>query len=74
MLKMPAKGIDELNDAVIDADRRKQLEKGLLAAIDEVERGECATWHPGEAHTLLQDLIRQRSMLRDHHTEDENTQ
>jgi hypothetical protein len=41
-------------------ERKEAIEKMLLVAIDQIERGECEPWKPGDAHRQLDELIRQR--------------
>jgi hypothetical protein len=38
-----------------DKDRVEQL---LLQAVDQIDRGECAPWQPGEGRRILDDVIR----------------
>jgi Arc/MetJ-type ribon-helix-helix transcriptional regulator len=48
-----------LNVALV-AERRAEIDQKLLEAVDQVERGECAPWQPGDARKLLQEIVRQR--------------
>ncbi len=42
------------------AEKRAEIDQKLLEAIDEIERGECAPWQPGDASKLLQEIVRER--------------
>lgn len=37
---------------------REEIDRKLLEAIDEIDRGECTPWHPGDAGKLLQEINR----------------
>jgi Arc/MetJ-type ribon-helix-helix transcriptional regulator len=53
--------VQGLLDAAIRAECRARIEKELLVAMDEIDRGECAPWNPEEDRKLLQELIRERT-------------
>lgn len=53
--------MQRLLNLAMRAEVREQVEKDLLEAIDDIDRGDCAPWQPGEHRKLLQELLRQRS-------------
>lgn len=52
--------VHALFDVAIRAEQRSAIDKQLLDALEEVERGECAPWQPEEDRKLLQAMILQR--------------
>ena len=47
--------------AALLAERRNEIDQKLLEAMDEIDRGECTPWQPGDARKLLDEITRQRS-------------
>jgi Arc/MetJ-type ribon-helix-helix transcriptional regulator len=52
--------VQALIDIAILAETRAHVDQALLEAVDQVERGECIPWEPGESRRLLHEMIRQR--------------
>jgi putative addiction module CopG family antidote len=52
--------VQALLDVAIRFETRAEINKKLLASIEQIERGECAPWDPAEDRKLLQEMIRQR--------------
>ena len=53
--------VQALVSVAILAETRGEIDQKLLEAVDQIERGECAPWQPGEGRRLLQEMIRQRN-------------
>jgi Arc/MetJ-type ribon-helix-helix transcriptional regulator len=52
--------VHALFNVALVAEKRAEIDQKLLEAIDEIERGECAPWQPGDASKLLQEIVRER--------------
>jgi Arc/MetJ-type ribon-helix-helix transcriptional regulator len=52
--------VHALFNAALVAERRAEIDQKLLDALDEIDRGACAPWQPGDAGKLLQEIVRQR--------------
>jgi Arc/MetJ-type ribon-helix-helix transcriptional regulator len=52
--------VQALLDVAIRVESRAEIDKKLLEALDQIERGECAPWNPAEDRKMLQEMIRER--------------
>lgn len=50
-----------LFDVAILGQKRQEVDQMLLVAVDQIERGECSPWQPGESKKMLDEIIRQRN-------------
>jgi Arc/MetJ-type ribon-helix-helix transcriptional regulator len=39
-------------------EEKERIDQLLLEAVDQIERGECAPWQPGEGRKILDEVIR----------------
>jgi Arc/MetJ-type ribon-helix-helix transcriptional regulator len=52
--------VHALFEVALLAERRDEVDRLLVEAIDEIDRGEVAPWQAGDAQKLLQELAHQR--------------
>ena len=50
--------ISALWDSMATNRDKERVEQMLLEAVDQIDRGECAPWQPGEGRRILDDVIR----------------
>jgi hypothetical protein len=52
--------ISALCDSMTRNREKQRVDQLLLEAVDQIDRGECAPWQPGEGRKMLDEVIRRR--------------
>ena len=50
--------ISALWESMTQDPKKERIEQLLLEAVDQVDRGECAPWQPGEGRKILDEVTR----------------
>jgi Arc/MetJ-type ribon-helix-helix transcriptional regulator len=50
--------VHSLFNVAMLAERKAEIDRKLLEALDQIERGEFSPWEPGEGQRILDDVIR----------------